>query len=131
MEKLTKKTALMECLEVWSQLAKSGDDDKPAYAENFENRCPCCEYVCQQDPMQRDAIKCGSDMPERNDRYSLNLCPLSSLWPNGCCVDGSPYVRWQMGGTEEERKQAAQEIVHGCEIELSEIKREEIEHETE
>ena len=84
--KLTKRTALQFCEDIWTWLAvhpEKGKEDYPEWEKNGGSipemmfDCPCCEYTSP------DGTECIR-------------CPLFQFWPHGDCEDhSSPYWIWR------------------------------------
>lgn len=127
---LTPKRALQATLKIWQELADTGDYRKPDEASNrYKHGCPCCEFVCQQIPTERDdGMSCSVMSWQRdytatqpNEVEALSLCPLKSLWPSGCCASGSLFEIWESSLTAKLRQACARKIVKGCERALKKL----------
>lgn len=124
--KLTVKKALEECVKIWEELAESGSPEKPEVAWQYENACPCCEYVCRsilferEEGMSCSTMKCPSfDLMLFN--RAINKCPLKSFWPNGCCDTSSPYYEWDKTSSRERRKDCAKQIANAAAAALKKL----------
>lgn len=132
MNKLTLSDALSDCATLWGALA----DDPPLDVTPEEGRnralgrlsaqlnhpspmagCPCCEYVRQQGEIPGPFCAFGSaEVP------ALRGCPLASLWPMGCAVEGSPYHAWReaiFDGDREKAVGAARSIADAARAKLA------------
>ena len=86
MGKITKRFALEECIRIWSELAKTGSNDKSSVkgVNKYESRCPCCEYS-----KQHGRKYCP-------DHYLEGKCLIKWTSNNGACLDwDSPYADWE------------------------------------
>lgn len=97
--KLTKRTALQFCEDLWFWLAEHPEKDKGDYPEweknggsipNMLHDCPCCEYVV--------SILGANDI--QNPQRDCVHCPLSQFWSqfwaDGNCYElSSPYRVWR------------------------------------
>lgn len=94
MKKITKREALDACVDIWTELARTGADEKPERAYLYELECPACEYVEQH----------NLDCPE---------CVIDWRSEGGHCTDPlSPYMDWHQAKTTTERKAAAQAVLN-------------------
>ena len=105
-EEYTAKRALLECIEMWSELAETGGSDKytTAYYKRTRIGCALCHYA---------------------DSYSdCTSCLLYGKWGSSigiCAAAGSVYHRWYMSSTPAERKHYASKIVDLCKQALEEL----------
>src|SRR5512145_2417705 len=112
MKKLTLRQALIATRNIWDWLARHPEKDKLGLPKRFkaweyQNHCPCCEYVEQHDDL---------DAPK-----SCGLCPLIGLWPEGCCSShSSPYYQWEES-VGQERSRHAKRIADACRRELKRL----------
>ena len=70
---------------------------------DFMYDSPCCEYIKVQ------GKKCTSTGLTQN-RECAHICPLDSLWPNGCEHSTSLFTRWKFGNTITEKNHYAMRI---------------------
>lgn len=124
--KLTRKKALEICRDLWRWLAKDPDRMKEEWpgwktTGRMAHDCPCCQYVTTK-------LKSCGEMPCRDIGDSVTpvdfakaiaLCPLKTLWPDGCCNSG-PFDEWWR--RESEQANAAK-IANACTLELKKRKR--------
>lgn len=80
-EEYTKRQALLDCIEMWSELARTGEADKwkTSVWKRTHISCAFCEY----NPKQYVA--------------GCVACPARGRWGNGaktCMSEGSFYTRW-------------------------------------
>lgn len=131
MEIMTKRRALENTLEIWDELARTGDWKKPDDAWIYAHGCPCCDYVIQEtaqwDPEIRAReghMRCANG----ENPQMLTLCPLFRIWKGGCCSETSPYSDWiaNIGGPSfdspeetNKRKEIAKKIADGARAELA------------
>jgi hypothetical protein len=118
-QKLTVKTALKATEALWSELAESGNNHKPK--TRFINDCPCCQYVLEQTnqvPLCAEKGLCRSSKIFETHRA---LCPLRSLWPDGCLTAGSPYLKWVMAGRKKATRVLAKQIADAAKAELKKL----------
>jgi hypothetical protein len=124
---MTKRKSLELCVEMWSGLAKNGAKQKPT--TNLENDCACCEYVCQLFPSERDGMSCGMSCGGHGengvDTEVIKFCPLKSLWPDGCCHAGSPFLEWvhAINKSPSIRRRFARVITDGARKALRELRK--------
>jgi hypothetical protein len=97
------------------------------------NLCSCCEFVNNHTAIEtKNNFPCGNtDKDELKEFYhyslesgrrQIQLCPLKSLWPQGCEHSSSPYTMWQEAEDEKERKEAAQQIADAALRLLTELR---------
>lgn len=129
--KLTKRQALEICRDLWDWLAANPDshkEDWPGWTSlrPFAHDCPCCERVLRElgRPEDDDYMHCtspegGSETQDKVRVEMLDLCPLKSLWPNGCCNLPSPFIQWATYRHDPSRReQCARAIADACRKEL-------------
>lgn len=81
--------------------------------------CSCCEYVRQQGKIPGPFCAFGSV-----ETPPLRGCPLASLWPTGCAVEGSPYHTWReaiFDGDREKAVWAARQIADAARDALAKL----------
>lgn len=93
---MDKERSIIESLELWIEMAKTGYACKysvPGPWQNYENCCPLCHYV-----KVAEVLDC-------------QRCPV--LWCRElyCCFNGSPYRRWVNAEKPEKRKKYARQMV--------------------
>ena len=100
MGRISKKTALKRCMELWDWLAKNPlctKQEWPGWNGYGEAAlwCWACEYG------RKYALACAS-------------CILINLWPRECMHPSSPYVKWNDATDPLDRKKYALEIANYC-----------------
>lgn len=115
---MTKFETLVACRNHWQWLAITGDDNKDTYepAHNWLNWCACCEYI---DPDDEDdaCFDCPLNRIAWGDRARADFY---SCYPRTSEVEEegawSFYYDWHHAGTEEDRKDAAHNMVCACNV---------------
>ena len=131
---MTKKQALEITRDLWTWLEKTGSSvkgDWPGWNQvgGMHHNCPCCHLVLEQLGVERSwpddftPMKCASNvsMDETNWFAWHSLCPLKSLWPNGCEAEG-PFRGWDDANGCLDRRHYAAEIRDAAIAELEKMK---------
>jgi hypothetical protein len=120
-EKLTGKTALEATEAIWRKLSENGNNHKPD--TEFVSNCPCCEYVMQQVGRMPECADKGVYIPWKTFNAHLALCPLKTLWPEGCRGPASPYELWFESAKRDAkaRRQYAKQIADAAKAELERL----------
>lgn len=89
--KLTRKKTIKLCIELWTWLAKTGEEkeswpDWRNYGEKIENDCWFCHYQVQQNDKY-------TTTPWSNKDDLCRYCPLTSIG-TGCQEVDSPFQKW-------------------------------------
>ena len=110
MDDTTKILAMTECLILWDYLAETGDLSKLMAIEKLykDGKLSCGKYMC-------DCPFCSYLRCLESDGHGCESC----LWPvtGGpdyvlyCERDGSPYRKWLLSRTKEDKTSAAVEVL--------------------
>jgi len=106
---MTLKEALKACVDLWAELAKTGNQRKPAGADQYLFGCPMCSYV------KESYGEVGYD--QADVAVCADVCPMKEVWgnSNGCLGEGSPYRAWAWDHLDREHlKLKAAEIRDGA-----------------
>jgi hypothetical protein len=102
----TKQEALIQCLLLWKELAKTGEKNKQPAARRVLGytpfaSCPACEYAIDQ---------------AGETESMCSYCPVNP-WRElarhhtcGCLDPSSPYAEWVEADTKKKRRQAAKGV---------------------
>ena len=137
---LTKEQALEATKRIWSELARTGNDDKSSVrlALSFDNYCPLCHYVREHFPEETEVGMfrricldlCPVDWPEvRSEAWMYTLLGNSWWGDDALPCQASHYRTWAKSfryttDTKDEehvRKEAARAIVDLCKSKLKEL----------
>jgi len=108
-ERRTMKKALRKTIQLWEWLADHphcGKREWPEWEEEVENDCFLCGYAASL---------------VDHDCYHCRACPVD--WGNyrHCYDDGAPYDRWSNPDSDEDKVQAARDLVNLCKAKLRRI----------
>lgn len=103
--KLTRKKALEICRDLWRWLASSQYTSKREWSgwdklPDMAYDCPCCQYVRNKTgELTLAGMPCAQRDVTGDELFSkcVALCPLGSLWPDGCQSPHSPFAKWNLG----------------------------------